>query len=199
MNDAEPSRRRKRGRAVAAVGVVVLAAGAAATAAVGVGGGGQPAGTPAGADLPPGTAHVSRQTIVDTDEESGSLGYGTTTALAGRIPGVVTRMPLPGAVIGRGRSIYRVDNTPVVLLIGDVAAYRSLEPGSVGADVRQLETNLTALGYGGYTVDKNYTRSTATAVRRWQKALGLPGPAASSWGGWCSPPARSASTRSRPG
>lgn len=29
-------------------------------------------------------------------------------------------------------------------------------------------------GYGGFTVDKTYTASTATAVKKWQKALGLP-------------------------
>jgi multidrug efflux system membrane fusion protein len=83
-------------------------------------------------------------------------------------------VPLPGDVIARGRPIYRVDNAPVVLMYGAVAAYRTLVPGVTGADVRQLEDNLKALGYGGFTVDKTYTWSTATAVRRWQKDLGLP-------------------------
>jgi peptidoglycan hydrolase-like protein with peptidoglycan-binding domain len=43
-----------------------------------------------------------------------------------------------------------------------------------GMDVKQFETNLSALGYSGFTVDDTYTALTADAVRRWQKDLGLP-------------------------
>lgn len=43
-----------------------------------------------------------------------------------------------------------------------------------GMDVMQFETNLAALGYTGFTVDERFTAKTAQAVKRWQKALGLP-------------------------
>ncbi|MGW0226695.1 peptidoglycan-binding protein [Actinopolymorpha singaporensis] len=43
-----------------------------------------------------------------------------------------------------------------------------------GMDVLQFETNLAALGYTGFTVDERFTALTASAVRRWQKSLGLP-------------------------
>ncbi|MEU9199346.1 peptidoglycan-binding protein [Streptomyces sp. NPDC048332] len=43
-----------------------------------------------------------------------------------------------------------------------------------GMDVKQFESNLSALGYSGFTVDDSYTELTAAAVRRWQKDLGLP-------------------------
>ncbi|GII34902.1 efflux RND transporter periplasmic adaptor subunit [Planotetraspora mira] len=162
---------RRRGRAGAVVGTVVLAAGAATVAAVGFGGDGTD--TPTAADLPPGTAQVTRQTMLDTDEVPGDLGYNAETTLAGRIAGVVTKVPLAGDVVRRGRPIYRVDNRPVVLMYGAVAAYRTLAPGVTGADVRQLEENLKALGYGGFTVDNTYTALTATAVKRWQKDLRL--------------------------
>jgi peptidoglycan hydrolase-like protein with peptidoglycan-binding domain len=164
---------RRRGRLVAVWGVVVLALGAAAAAAGGFrldGGAGE---APSTAGRPPATARVTRQTMVDTYEQGGDLGYGTTTTLAGRVDGVVTRMPLAGDVIRRGQAVYRVDNAPVVLLYGEVPAYRTLRPGVTGADVRQLEDNLKALGYGGFTADNTYSASTATAVRRWQKELGL--------------------------
>lgn len=46
--------------------------------------------------------------------------------------------------------------------------------GSTGADVRQFETNLAALGYTGFTVDDRYTAKTAAAVKRWQRHLGVP-------------------------
>ncbi|UWZ59816.1 peptidoglycan-binding protein [Dactylosporangium aurantiacum] len=151
---------------------MVLTLGAAVVAADGFtppsrGGGQAPAG-------PPATARVTRQTLVDTYERAGDLGYGARITLTGRIGGVVTRLPLPGDVIGRGQAVYRVDDTPVVLLFGAVVAYRTLTTGVVGADVRQLEDSLRALGYGGFTVDDTYSAGTAAAVRAWQRDLGLP-------------------------
>lgn len=166
------ARSRRRAWVFAACGAAVLVLAAAVVATVGFGGGATD--TPTQSDLPPATAQVIRQTMLDTDEVNGDLGYGGRTTLAGRIPGVITKVPLPGDVIGRGQPIYRVDNQPIVMMYGAVAAYRALGPGVTGADVRQLETNLKALGYGGFAVDTRYSASTATAVKRWQKALGLP-------------------------
>jgi peptidoglycan hydrolase-like protein with peptidoglycan-binding domain len=163
-------RRRTQGRAAAVVGAVVLVA-AVAVAAVGLGG--RTPATPSAANLPPGTAQVTRETMQDTTEVAGDLGYGAPIVLAGRIPGTITRVPLAGDVITRGQSLYRVDNDPIVVMYGDVVAYRPLGTGTRGPDVRQLEANLLALGYGGFTVDDLFTASTGTAVRRWQKDLGL--------------------------
>jgi hypothetical protein len=59
----------------------------------------------------------------------------------------------------------------------DVDRCRAL--GLFGRDVRDdvgevdEVPNLQALGYSGFTVDEVYTRATATAVSKWQKALGL--------------------------
>jgi hypothetical protein len=50
--------------------------------------------------------------------------------------------------------------------------YRVLTSGVSGPDVKQLEKNLAALGYTGFTVDEDYTDATATAVREWQEDLG---------------------------
>lgn len=86
----------------------------------------------------------------------------------------VTWLAPVGAVIGRGQPVYKVDNQPVVLLVGDTPLYRVLAEGLVGPDVRVLEENLAALGYTGLTVDDSFTASTATVVRRWQRDLGLP-------------------------
>jgi peptidoglycan hydrolase-like protein with peptidoglycan-binding domain len=63
----------------------------------------------------------------------------------------------------------------VVVLYGELPASRTLAPGSTGADVAQLERNLRALGYDGFTVDREFTPSTSRAVREWQDDLGLPG------------------------
>jgi len=158
-------------RRTVAAGVAVVAAGAAAVV---VGIRADEPSAPAATALPPATAQVTRQTMVDTDTVSGDLGYGATTTLAGRIPGVLTRVPQAGDVIGRGQAIYRVDDTPVLLMFGGVAAYRMIGSGVAGRDVRQLETNLAAVGYGGFTVDDRFTAATANAVRRWQRDHGLP-------------------------
>jgi membrane fusion protein, multidrug efflux system len=167
--------RRRRGRAVAVAGTVaaVTAAGFAAVAA-GAGFGGRGAGAGAAVRLPPTTAQVSRQTLVDTQDVDGDLGYGLASAAVNRLPGTLTWLPDAGAVLTRGHRLYTVDNRPVVLMYGALPAYRPLAPGAEGADVRQLEQNLRALGYTGFTVDDQYTSDTADAVRDWQDDLGLP-------------------------
>jgi peptidoglycan hydrolase-like protein with peptidoglycan-binding domain len=58
-------------------------------------------------------------------------------------------------------------------MYGSLPAYRALGPGDEGADVKQLEQNLKALGYIGFTVDDEYTAATADAVTEWQEDLGL--------------------------
>jgi membrane fusion protein, multidrug efflux system len=128
--------------------------------------------TPRGA-MPPATAAVTRQTLVDRQDKDGKLGYGDTTTIAARPAGTLTWLPAANATIKRGAALYRVDESPVVLLYGSLPAYRTLAPGVEGADVRQFERNLWALGYRGFTVDETYSSATATAVRKWQKDLGL--------------------------
>ncbi len=57
----------------------------------------------------------------------------------------------------------------------DSAPQSSSTPRTLrGMDVRQFETNLSALGYTGFTVDDEFTGLTAEAVGRWQRDLGLP-------------------------
>lgn len=51
-------------------------------------------------------------------------------------------------------------------------------PGPVqpttGPDVEELEENLAALGYSGFSIDSVFTSHTETAVRAWQEHLGVP-------------------------
>ena len=46
---------------------------------------------------------------------------------------------------------------------------------SNGADVKQLEANLKALGYTrkGFDVDREWDDATTAAVKRWQRANGM--------------------------
>jgi peptidoglycan hydrolase-like protein with peptidoglycan-binding domain len=152
---------------VAAAAVV----GAASAAAIGFGG--DPARTPTSSARPPATAPITRTTLYDREKVDGTLGHGTEREIAGRLNGTVTWLPETGALVQRGQALYRVDDEPVLLLYGPLPAYRELRSGSEGADVRQLETELRALGYTGFTVDDEYTSATAAAVEKLQKASGL--------------------------
>jgi peptidoglycan hydrolase-like protein with peptidoglycan-binding domain len=132
---------------------------------------------PAVAAVPTGTAKVTRTDLSATTSVPGTLGYTgfydvyLQGAAAG---GTVTWLPQPGRVISRGQAIFAVDNRPVRLLYGDRPAWRSLALGATaGPDVRALERNLVALGYATtstLTVDGHFTRATAAALRRWQRA-----------------------------
>lgn len=122
----------------------------------------------------PTTTSVLRTTLVDGQTVGGTLGHGDTTTMPARASGTLTWLPTSGATVGRGEPLYRVDEEPVVLLYGDLPAYRTLSTGVAdGPDVEQLERNLRALGYTGFTVDDDYSGYTAAAVREWQEDLGV--------------------------
>lgn len=168
------STRRWRRRLLGAV--LLVAVGVVAAAVIWVGSGTADGGAPApsaGSGLPPATATVSRTTLVETDDADGTLGYGETTTVTNRLAGTITSIAGPGTIVSPGRALYAVDTAPVVLMTGELPAYRDIGAGDRGADVRQLEKNLAALGYSGFTVDNQYTDVTAAAVSRWQRDLGL--------------------------
>jgi multidrug efflux system membrane fusion protein len=129
---------------------------------------------PEASAAPAKTGKVTKQTLADAKTVSGTLGYGSSTTVTNRLGGTVTALAEEGATVKRGQVLYRVDDEPVVLLQGALPAYRPLRPGVEGADVKQLEQNLKALGYTGFTVDETFNSSTASAVKKWQKKLGLP-------------------------
>ncbi|MCY3662173.1 MAG: peptidoglycan-binding protein, partial [bacterium] len=63
----------------------------------------------------------------------------------------------------------------LVVMYGSVPAFRTMSPGDAGPDVRQLEENLAALGFGGadgFSVDGAFDEATENAVRAWQGSLG---------------------------
>jgi len=161
----------RHARTGVAAGITVVAVGAAVAATVGFGGGG--GGTAEASDLPPKTATVTRQTLVDTDEVDGELGYGDPTGLRGGSGGMVTWLAPEGETIKRGKPALRIDGNPVVVLYGPLPLYRPLSDGVEGPDVKQFEQNLAALGYRGFTVDDEFTGATADAVEEWQEDLGV--------------------------
>jgi peptidoglycan hydrolase-like protein with peptidoglycan-binding domain len=161
--------RRRRTIAAAVVLTAGIAAGVALATARGSAGE-----APAAGDPEP-TVPVTRTDLVETQQVDGTLGYaGSAPVVAGR-GAMVTWLPQPGDAITRGEHLYDLDNEPVPLLYGRLPFWRELAPGVAdGPDVRILEKNLRALGYGrGMTVDDSYTAATAATVRRWQKDRGV--------------------------
>ncbi len=103
------------------------------------------------------------------------LGETNVTIPAGR-SGVLTWLPDNGAIIESGDVIARVDDTPTVVLEGDLPMYRTLREGVEGADVQQLEQALVDLGYDPdetVTIDDEFTSATESMVERWQEDLGV--------------------------
>jgi len=178
MTEAQPAttpagsrRPRRRLRAWAfGIGAALALAG---TAAAAVGMGGRDPVRPAASDLSPATATVTRETLVETLEVEGTLGYGEALPLTGKASGTVTWLPAVGARIKRNQAAYKVDERPVPLLYGTLPLYRAMKVKDEGPDVTQLEQNLRALGYE-LTVDGMFSAATAKAVKSWQKALGVP-------------------------
>jgi peptidoglycan hydrolase-like protein with peptidoglycan-binding domain len=157
-------------RVLVSAALTVVAA-AAVWSALGLGGG---SAEPGGPSHPATTAPVKRETLVQYVTMDGEIGFGAVQPLASKAAGTVTWLASPGSTIRRGQPLLRVDDRPVVLLYGVLPAYRDLTDGAEGSDVVQLETNLKALGYTGFTVDRMFSASTAAAVRHWQEDLGLP-------------------------
>jgi peptidoglycan hydrolase-like protein with peptidoglycan-binding domain len=159
-------------RRVIVAGSAALAAGAVTMAAIGFGGAGGSPAPEAGVQIK--TTPVTRANLTKTQTVAGVLGYGTPAELTARAQGTVTWLPALGVTVNQGQPLYKVDNQPVVLFYGTLPPYRPVRVGDTGDDVRQLETNLAALGYASFTADAIFTSATAAAVRKWQKDLGLP-------------------------
>ncbi|OKI14057.1 peptidoglycan-binding protein [Streptomyces sp. CB03911] len=87
-----------------------------------------------------------------------------------------TGLPTVGDSFKRGDTVYHVNGRPVPLLQGEAPLWRALAKGVPdGPDVRLLEQNLAALGFGkDLQVDDKFTDATTAAVKRWQKSLGVP-------------------------
>jgi peptidoglycan hydrolase-like protein with peptidoglycan-binding domain len=161
----------KRWLVITAV-LAVLAAGVVAARAV-LAGQGLAAESGTQTTLPPATAGVTRTTLVETKTVTGTLGYGDAVPVDAVGEGTLTWIAAIGSSVERGEPLFKIDQLPVVVLYGALPLYRTLREGVEGVDVRQLEENLSRLGYREFTVDDTFTASTADAVRSWQAKLGL--------------------------
>lgn len=182
-----PERRAKsrgRRRLLAAGGAVTLVAAAAiVTAAVDpFGGGGSGGGVARAAAATGSTATVASGRLSSQVYANGTLGYaaqrdGAPYAIVNQREGAYTSLPQVTHVAHCGKELYRIDDVPVLLLCGDVPAWRSLHEGMEGPDVRQLNRNLVELGYA--TDDEldpesdSFSSATSYALGELQEDRGL--------------------------
>ncbi|MEV6957052.1 peptidoglycan-binding protein [Streptomyces sp. NPDC051183] len=107
--------------------------------------------------------------------DSGGAGSGSPGSGGGGGSAVLTWVAGAGTAIERDGKLYEVNGKPVRLMYGSTPVYRAMKSGDKGDDVKQLKSNLLALGLGtGLDAsDGTFTAGTATAVKRWQKSHGM--------------------------
>ena len=122
------------------------------------------------------TAEVIATDLELTDTLDGELGRVEGDPIIAHVNGTLTATVAEGAEVNQGSVLYRVDNRPVVLLLGVLPTWRSLSDQSDdGPDILQLEQALVALGYdpdSTVTIDEAFSSRTEEMVERWQEDVG---------------------------
>lgn len=133
--------------------------------------------------LPPAsTATVRMGGLSATVSVNGTLTYlaqadGSPYVVINQGSGIYTELPAAGRVISEGQALYRVNDSPVVLLYGSTPAYRTLSAGDNGPDVAELNADLVQLGYATSgqlsPTSAVFGSPTTTALEKLQRALGV--------------------------
>ncbi len=164
-----------------ALPIAAVLAGAAVTGGMLVMSGGKAA-SAAARPLPAGRTQVEKRTLSAMVSQGGILTYrarsdGSPYSVTDQAHGTYTQLPTLGQVIRQGHVLYRVNDTPVVLLHGSTPAYRTLSAGATGPDVAELNADLVALGYASSSQLRPrsavFGSATATALMKLQAAVGL--------------------------
>jgi peptidoglycan hydrolase-like protein with peptidoglycan-binding domain len=166
--------------ALAAAAVLVAAAGTGGV--VGLSGAGRASGDAQTATT--NSAQVEQGTLSAIVSQDGILTYrsrpdGSSYSVVNQVQGIYTELPEIGDKVGCGDVLYRVDEHPVLLLCGAVPAYRKLQRGDAGQDVRQLNRNLHELGYDARArvriepTESAFTVKTEKALEALQSSKGL--------------------------
>jgi hypothetical protein len=128
------------------------------------------------------TASVEKRTLSAMVSEAGILTYrarsdGSPYSVINQAQGTYTSLPAVGQMISHGHVLYRVNNSPVVLLNGSTPAYRTLSAGASGPDVAALNADLVALGYATRArlspTSAAFGPATTSGLEKLQAALGV--------------------------
>jgi hypothetical protein len=171
MTSGHRTHRRRLITAIAAV-VVIAATGTVVATSSGS------SAAPATATRGP-TATITSRDLVQTDDQTGTLGHTDTRNVYNQLSGTVTWTPQAGSVIGADGVLYRVDGSGVYLFDGEIPMYRKFTSGMTdGRDVGELNRDLRAMRFdSGEAIDMSnvdhFQTATGDAIDRWQKAHGL--------------------------
>jgi len=162
---------KRRNRWIAAVALVVVVAAVVVVVVT------SKSGSSNGSNSTPsytGAATVQRRNLVSTDTESGTLSYANPQTVYNSLYGLITWLPTAGQVIKPGGTLFKVGNSPVILMNGSTPAYRTLDSSdSPGPDILELNRNLVDLGYESYLdIDDEWQANTTYGVERLQEAMG---------------------------
>ena len=182
--DPRPPRRHRRRRVIITVALVLALAAGGTAAGLTASLNQRPAASSGVQDngAPTATAPVTRRTLASQRNVAGTLGYAGSYTILGQGGGTITWLPSAGQVIRQGQELYGLNGSPVILLYGSIPAYRTLAEGTTasdvtGADVRQLNRDLVALGYASRAdLDPNsdqFTWATKAGIEKLQQHFGL--------------------------
>jgi hypothetical protein len=131
---------------------------------------------------PTALATVRQGPLSSQVNQSGTLSYaaqadGSPYQIVNQASGTFTTLPTVGQVVKQGQVLYRVSDTPVVLLNGSTPAYRSLSEGDSGPDVQELNADLVELRYASRSeLDPGsdyFSAETGYALEQLQAKLGI--------------------------
>ncbi len=122
------------------------------------------------------TAKVTKTDLVEEEKLRGALGYGDSKTVGSDGTGTITGLPAVGTVLQQGDSPWQVDgHVGPAIFYGELPMWRTLRSGvDDGADIAQLEQNLTDLGFGtDVVVDEEFDKHTTAAIKAWQDSRGF--------------------------
>lgn len=124
----------------------------------------------AAVELP--TVKVVKQDLTDQQKLAGKVSFGAASSFKGTKAGTITWLPDVGSVVNQGEALYKVNDQPIIVFIGNTPLYRPIDQaGLQGPDVKVIKDNLRALGFlGNDGKADTTTAATMTAIKQWQKA-----------------------------
>ena len=119
---------------------------------------------------------VERRDLSDVLTVSGEVRRDETKKINSAVDGKVSQINVEdGDTVEIGDGVFALDGRTAVAVPGDFSFYRELTVGSVGPDVKQLETILNDGGYIIRDVDTLFTEDTRLALAKWQFDRGYSG------------------------
>ena len=112
---------------------------------------------------------VERRDLSDVLTVSGEVRRDETKKINSAVDGKVSQINVEdGDTVEIGDGVFALDGRTAVAVPGEFSFYRELTVGSVGPDVKQLETILNDSGYKIRDIDTLFTEDTRTALAKWQ-------------------------------